>query len=118
MTYNPKMDKAECLGLPYPKEEIIDVVADEKRGLTYIVTSEEQHFVIYGAKEKTFREPDPSLRLRPYATTLIDKRGRAHVISKEFQLVGYNPETDKLTRRDLFLGDEQWLLGKSPPVPT
>src|SRR5581483_3297072 len=55
MTYDPATDRAENLGMPLPLTEarqaagmtegegVIDVTADEGRGLLYVVTCEEQH---------------------------------------------------------------------------
>jgi hypothetical protein len=108
MTYDPKGDKAECLGMPYPKEGVIDVVADEKRGLIYVVTCEEQHYMVYDTKTKKYREPDPALQLTPYATTLIDANGRANSITADFRLVQYDPETGKLRTRDLILDGQKF----------
>jgi hypothetical protein len=116
MTYDPKTDKAECLGMPYPKEGVIDVVADEKRGLIYVVTCEEQHFMLYDTKTKKYRELGPLLT--PYATTLIDSTGRAHVLTKDIQLATYDPETDKVTTRDIVLDGQQWRPQPEKPIPT
>ena len=51
------------------------------RGLAYVVTCEDHHWVIEDLKTKTFREPDPNLRLTSYAQTLLDHKGRAVVSS-------------------------------------
>jgi hypothetical protein len=97
MVYDPETDRAENLGMPYKGEGVIDVAADEKRGVIYVVTCEDQHWMVYDVKTKKYREPDPKLRLTPYATTLFDDRGRAHAITKDFQLATYSPDTDKVT---------------------
>src|SRR5258706_1318980 len=70
MTYDPKTNKAECLGMPFPKQGIIDVVADEPRGLAYVVTCEEQHFVLFDLKTHKPRALGPLLT--PYASVLLD----------------------------------------------
>jgi hypothetical protein len=97
MTYDPAADRAECLGMPLKGEGVNDVTADEARGLIYVVTCEEHHWVVYDTKAKKYREPDPNLRLTPYAQTLIDHKGRAVVVTRDFRLARYDPSTDKLT---------------------
>jgi len=116
MTYDPKTDKAACLGMPYPKQGVIDVVADEKRGLVYVVTCEEQHWMLAQQQTGTYRELGPLLT--PYATTLLDALGRASVITKDFQLAQYDPATDKVRIRDLTLDGQKWVPKEGPPVPT
>ena len=81
MVYDPATDKAENLGMPFKGEGVIDVTADEKSGLVYVVTCEDHHWMILDLKTKKYREPDPKLRLTPYAQTLLDyqgPRGRRH----------------------------------------
>ena len=101
MTYDPKTDVAECLGMPFPRQGVIDVAADERRGKIYVVTCDDQHYVAYDIIMRAFRELGP--RVVPYATTLIDGRGRANVITESFQLAQYDPETDKVVTRDILL---------------
>ena len=115
MTYDPKAGKAENLGMLYPTEGIIDVTADEARGLIYIVTCESQHWMLYSMKDKTFRELGPMLA--SYATTLLDAKGRAHVITKDFQLATYDPATDKVQVRPIYLGKEKWQSKTGYPIP-
>jgi hypothetical protein len=95
MTYDPATDRAECLGMPYKGEGVIDTVADEDRGIIYVVTCEEQHWMRYDLKEKKYRELGPLLT--PYAETLIDAKGRANTITKDFKLARYDPTTDKVS---------------------
>jgi hypothetical protein len=99
MTYDPATDKTECHGMPYKGEGVNDVTADEARGLIYVVTCEDHHWMIYDMKAKKYREPDPTLRLTPYAQTLVDGKGRAVVVTRDFRLARYDPATDKLTVR-------------------
>ena len=96
MVYDPATDKAVNLGMPFKGEGVNDVTADEKAGLIYVVTCEDQHWMIYDMKTKAFREPDPQLRLTHYAQTLIDNKGRAVVITKDFKLARFDPATKKL----------------------
>ncbi|MHB9106782.1 MAG: hypothetical protein ACYDCO_06980 [Armatimonadota bacterium] len=115
MTYDPKTGKAENLGMPYPTEGVIDTVADEARGLIYVVTCENQHWMVYSMKDKTYRELGPMLA--PYATTLVDAKGRAHVITKDFKLATYDPAADKVQVRPLYLGKEPWQPRTRLPIP-
>ena len=107
MVYDPATDKAENLGMPMPLDErkiaagkkegegVIDVTADESRGLIYVITCEEQHWMLYDMKTKTYRELGPILRDQP--NTLIDAQGRGTAITAEFQIARYDPATDKGT---------------------
>ena len=89
MVYDPATGKAENLGMPMPLdakriaagkkegEGVIDVTADEARGLIYVITCEEQHWMLYDGNTKKYRELGPILRDQP--NTLIDGR-LGHVI--------------------------------------
>ena len=61
ITYDPRNDTARNLGIPYKKQGIADVVADESRGLAYIVTCEDQHWMLYDFAAKKFCELGPML---------------------------------------------------------
>ncbi|MCE9588966.1 MAG: hypothetical protein K8S99_00395 [Planctomycetes bacterium] len=114
-TYDPKAGAAVSHGQPMPQgartkelgypdgEGIIDTVADEARGLVYIVTCEHQHWFTYDLKAKTYRELDPSLRLAFYSTTLIDSHGRANAITQDGQLARYDPGTGTVTRQTMIV---------------
>jgi hypothetical protein len=109
MTYDPETGKAVNLGMPMPLgdkrlpadakegEGVIDVVADENRGLIYVITCEHQHWMFYETKhpEKGYRDLGPILRDQP--NTLIDKQGRATAITKDYEIARYDPATDKVT---------------------
>jgi hypothetical protein len=99
MVYDPETDRAENLGMPYKGEGVIDVVADEKCGIIYVVTCEEQHWMLYDVKTKKYRELGPLLT--PYATTLLDSKGRAQTVTKDFKLATYDPATDAVTTTDI-----------------
>ncbi|HEV3439044.1 MAG TPA: hypothetical protein VG122_16880 [Gemmata sp.] len=99
MVYDPETDKAENLSMPYKGEGVIDVIADEGRGIIYVVTCEEQHWMRYDVKTKKYRELGPLLT--PYAATLLDSKGRAQAITKEFKLATYDPTTDKVALADI-----------------
>jgi len=107
MVYDPATNKAENLGMPMPLDErkiaagkkegegVIDVTADESRGLIYVITCEEQHWMLYDMKTKKYRELGPILRDQP--NTLIDAQGRGTAITADFQIARYDPATDKVT---------------------
>jgi hypothetical protein len=109
MTYDPTTDKAVNLGMPMPLDDkrqppaakegegVIDVVADEQRGLIYVITCEHQHWMLLDTKHKEsgYRDLGPILRDQP--NTLIDKQGRATAITKDYQVARYNPADDKVT---------------------
>jgi hypothetical protein len=111
ITYDPKTDKAKSLGMPFPTQGVIDTVADESRGLIYVVTCEDQHWMVYDIKTAKYTEPDPTLRLICYATTLIEPSGRANAITADGRLARYDPSTGKVTVQDLVIDRD----GKSQP---
>jgi hypothetical protein len=103
MTYDPATGRAVNLGMPLPLgdrrlpadategEGVIDVVADEARGLIYVITCEHQHWMLFDRKhpDKGYRELGPILRDQP--NTVIDGQGRATAITKDYQVARYNP---------------------------
>jgi len=107
MVYDPAKDTAENLGRPMPLdaklrgagrtegEGVIDVTADEKRGLIYVITCEHQHWMLYNMKTKTYRELGPILRDQP--NTLIDAQGRGTAITADFRVARYDPAKDRVT---------------------
>jgi hypothetical protein len=109
ITYDPATGKATNLGMPMPLgdkrlpadakegEGVIDVTADESRGLIYVITCEHQHWMLFDTKhpEKGFRDLGPILRDQP--NTLVDRRGRATAITKDYEVARYDPATDKVT---------------------
>jgi hypothetical protein len=116
MTYDPKTGHAENLGMPCPKQGVIDVVADEKRGLLYVVTCEDQHWMLCDMTTRKYRELGPLLT--PYATTLVDKNGRANALTRDFQLATYDPETGKTLLRDIEVDGRKWLRANNNAIPT
>lgn len=101
MFYDPAADAATNLGLPFPGQGIIDIVADEGRGLLYVVTCEDQHWMRGDLLTGKYRELGPLLT--PYATTLLDSQGRANAITRDFRLAQYDPVADKVAVRDIIL---------------
>jgi len=107
MVYDPATDMSENLGMPMPLtqeqiaagkkegEGVIDVTADEERGLLYVITCEEEHWMLYDCAKKTFRDLGVTLRDQP--NTLIDSQGRATAITADYQVARFDPSTDKVT---------------------
>src|SRR5262245_40485636 len=93
MVYDPATDRTESLGMPHRGEGVNDVTADETAGLVYVVTCEDHHWMILDLKTRKYREPDPKLRLTPYAQTLIDHQGRAVVVTRDFRLARFDPSS-------------------------
>lgn len=116
MRYDSDTDSAECLGMPYPTEGVIDVVADERRGLLYVVTCEEQHWMVGDIEGEAYRELGPLLT--PYATTLVDRRGRANAITVGFQLAQYEPETRRTVIRDIVVDGKRFTRANRSAIPT
>ena len=107
MVYDPATNSAENLGMPMPLDDqrlaagkkegegVIDVTADEERGLIYVVTCEEQHWMLYDRRTKKFRDLGPILRDQP--STLVDFEGRGTAITADYRVARYNPATDQVT---------------------
>jgi hypothetical protein len=109
MTYDPQTGKAVNLGMPLPLgdkrlaagaregEGVIDVTADEGRGLIYVITCEHQHWMLFDTKHpgKGFRDLGPVLRDQP--NTLIDRQGRAAAVTRDYQVARYDPADGKVT---------------------
>lgn len=107
MVYDPATDTAENLGMPMPLDDrliaagetegqgVIDVTADEPRGLIYVVTCEDQHWMLYDVQTRKFRELGPILRDQP--NTLIDAQGRGTAITADYKLARYDPATDTVS---------------------
>ena len=112
IVYDPATHTAENLGMPMPIERkpagategegVIDVTADEARGLIYVITCEQQHWMLYDVKTKQFRELGPILRDQP--NTLVDAQGRGTAITKDYQIARYNPKADKVSVDPLLVG--------------
>ncbi len=107
MVYDPAKDTTENLGMPMPLDDarrkagrtegegVIDVTADEARGLIYVVTCEHQHWMLYNTRTKTYRDLGPILRDQP--NTLIDAQGRGTAITSDFRIARYEPGKDRVT---------------------
>jgi hypothetical protein len=116
MVYDPATGKAENLGLPFSGQGVADVVADERLGRLYVVTCENQHWMLGDLAARTYRELGPLLT--PYATTLLDGEGRAHALTHDFKLATYDPSTDKVALRDLVVDGTPWARAGGQSIPT
>ena len=116
MTYDPRTGRAENLGMPLAKQGVIDVTADEVRGRLYAVTCEDQHWMTGTLAGAPWRELGPMLT--PYAMTLVDARGVASAITKDFQLAQFDPATDKVTTRPIVLDGKPWTRAGDASIPT
>ena len=133
IVYDPATDKSVSLGMPMPLgdkrlkpdategEGVIDVTADEERGLIYVVTCENQHWMLYDTKhpQNGYRDLGPILRDQP--NTIVDKDGRGTAITEDYKIARYNPKTDKVTVDELlvdgqpfrvYIKDEKMVNGK------
>jgi hypothetical protein len=103
MTYDPATDKAECLGrIPFRTHGLIDVVANERAGLAYAVTWSDLgdfFWYLYDLRSREFEGLGP--RAAPNVTTLMDKDGRAHVITHDWQIATHDPRTGQVRVRPL-----------------
>lgn len=121
MTYDPKADRAECLGMPRKGYGVGDVVADEGRHILYVVAErvmpkDPMRWLRYDVKKRSYDElgPNPT----PYATTLVDKRGRASVLTDNgLCLAQYDPATKRISTRPILLDGREYNPGKTP-IPT
>jgi hypothetical protein len=131
MTYDPAADKAVNLGMPMPLEDkrqpkgakegegVIDVVADESRGLIYVITCEHQHWMLLDTRhpEKGYRDLGPILRDQP--NTLINKEGRATAITQDYRVARYDPAKDKMAIDELLVDSKPFrqVIGKDAVHP-
>jgi len=101
MTYDPKTGKTENLGMPWPGQGVGDVVADEARGLIYIVTCEDEYWMVYDTNTKKYRWLGPTLF--DYASTIVDAQGRANSITKDYEMARWDPATNKLSTQPILV---------------
>jgi len=123
IVYDPKTDTAENWGMPRKGQGVIDVVADENLGVLYVVTCEDQHWMmmvldginVRGPALKKYREIGPMLT--PYATTLVDKRSVASAITKDFQLAQYKPPGTAVSTRPIMVDGKRWTRANDHAIP-
>ena len=116
MTYDPRTGRTENLGMPFVAQGVIDVTADETRNRLYAVTCEDQHWMLGTLAGAPWRELGPMLT--PYAMTLVDSRGVASVITKDFTLAQFDPATEKVTTRPIVLDGKPWTRANGNSIPT
>lgn len=116
ITYDPRTGRGENLGMPYPKQGVIDIVADESRSLLYAVTCEDQHWMLGSTTNTAWKELGPMLT--GYATTLVDAHGKAHALTKNFDLARYDPKTGAVTVRPVLLDKKPLKEATQTSVPT
>jgi hypothetical protein len=116
MTYDPMTGTSRNLGMPRAGQGVADVVADEARGLAYVVTCEDQHWMALDLKSGKCRELGPLLT--PYATTLLDARGRAYSITKDFKLARFDPESGRVDVLDIQVDGRLWTRPDASSIPT
>ncbi|MFN7735225.1 MAG: hypothetical protein ACK52S_15535 [Pirellula sp.] len=116
MIYDPQSDRSESLGMPMaltPErralgkkegEGVIDVTADEGRGLVYVITCEEQHWMLYDVATKKYRDLGVVLKDQP--NTLIDALGRGTAITEKYEIARYDPATGSVTVSPLTVGSK------------
>lgn len=116
MAYDPRTGQAENLGMPMKGQGVIDVVADESRGLLYVVTCEEQHWMLGDLQGGTYRRLGPPLT--PYATTLIDAGGTAHALTRDFHLASYDPAAGRVRVRPVEVDGQRFTRANKAAIPT
>jgi hypothetical protein len=125
MTYDPATGAARNLGMPMPSEGLIDVVADESRHLIYIVTCENQHWLIHNTQNQSVQELG-TIGV-PYATTLVDTRGVASLMTTNvnsangqtnFALAQFDPVRMTLTSRVIQVDGTDFRRVNNNSIPT
>lgn len=117
MAYDPRTARAENLGMPYKGQGVIDVVADEAGGRLYVVTCEEQHWMVSDDLKGTkYRELGPLLT--PYATTLLAADGRAYALTADFKLAAHDPASGQVATRPIELDGKPFARLDSNAIPT
>lgn len=122
MSYDPSTQTAESYGMPMPLTEtlrgqgkkegqgVIDVTADEARGILYVITCEEQHWMLYDFRSKSYRNLGVTLRDQP--NTLIDLKGRGCAITADYRLARYVPGDGDAMSGTVFI--DALMVGERP----
>jgi hypothetical protein len=116
MVHDPRTGRSENLGMPFPGQGVIDVTADEARDRLYVVTCEDQHWMTGSLAGGAWKELGPMLT--PYAMTLVDARGVASAITRDFQLAQYDPATGEVTTRPVLVDGTVWTRSDENAIPT
>ena len=127
MTYDPKTGIVENMGQPFPQKGdtagkgVVDVVADEARGLLYVVTTKDNenkgksYWAIGDIKTKTYRPLN--IETVNYGTTMMDDKGRAHAITADWKIATYEPKTGKVKLREISMDGKKWDSKKLASIP-
>jgi hypothetical protein len=116
MTYDPRTAIAENWGMPYAGQGIADVESDEVNQIAYIVTCEDQHWMLCDLQTRQYRELGPMLT--PYAMTLVAADGCGYALTKDFQLARYDPKTGQIQIRPIQVGGATWTRPNDSAIPT
>lgn len=116
MAYDPRNGRTRNLGMPFKGQGVADVMVDESRGLSYVVTCERQHWMLGGLNGEKYRELGPILT--PYAMTLIAADGCAYALTEDFELAKYDPELDRVFLRPLEIDGQRWKRVNNLSIPT
>ena len=116
MIHDPRTGRNENLGRPFPGQGVIDVTADEARNRLYVVTCEDQHWMMGSLAGAPWQELGPMLT--PYAMTLVDARGVASAVTRDFQLAQYDPSTGAVTTRPVMVDGVVWTRADANAIPT
>ncbi|MDH3585173.1 MAG: hypothetical protein OER86_13260, partial [Phycisphaerae bacterium] len=116
MAWDPRTGATDNLGMPLAEQGIADVVADEARGHLYVVTCEDQHWLRYDLSKKKYAELGSMLT--PYATTLVDSRGVASAITRDFKLTQFHPDTGEIITRDIIVDGQPFTRANQASIPT
>ncbi|MBM4069400.1 MAG: hypothetical protein FJ271_10700 [Planctomycetes bacterium] len=114
LAYDPATDTTENFGMPMPLDKklraagrtegegVIDVTADERRGLLYVITCEHQHWMLFDMRTNRYRELGPILKDQP--NTIIDAQGRGTAITADYRVARYDPAKDRVSIDPLLVG--------------
>ena len=116
MTYDPRLGVTRSLGMPKAGQGLIDIVADEARNRLYVVTCEDQHWMAGTLAGAPWKELGPMLT--PYASTLVDARGVASALTRDFALAQFDPATEAVTTRPVMLDGKPWARANGHAIPT
>ncbi|MBA3686518.1 MAG: hypothetical protein H0W72_14950 [Planctomycetes bacterium] len=89
IVHDPATGTNRDLGMPMAGQGIADVVADEKAKQLFVVSCEDQHWLLGDLDGKKWRKLGP--QLTPYATTLLGTGHCAWALTADFQVARYEP---------------------------
>ena len=116
MSYDPKTGACECLNMPMKGQGVIDVAADEARDRLFVVTCEDQHWMVGDLRGRHYREI--ASKLSRYAMTLLDPDGNAFALTDDFRLARFDSKTGAVTHRDIAIDGKTWRRPDDNTIPT